>query len=153
MIQQWQQDNYRISTDPKAIDLDVVHGFLTTSYWAHDIPRELVRKSLENSLCFTLYSENGQVGFGRAITDLATIAYVTDIFILPAYRQQGLGEWLVQCILAHPELQGLRLVLLATVDAHGLYAKHGFVPLRATERFMQVDRDLCKSPYPPTELG
>jgi GNAT superfamily N-acetyltransferase len=126
-----------ISTDDQRLDLDLVHGFLTQSYWARGIPREVVARSIKNSLCFGVYGDGQQVGFARVISDYATYAYVADVFVLEGYRGHGLGKWLMECIMRHPGLQGLRRWSLATRDAHGLYAQFGFTPLRAPERYME----------------
>jgi GNAT superfamily N-acetyltransferase len=126
-----------ISTDDQRLDLDLVYGFLTQSYWARGIPREVVARSIENSLCFGVYCDAKQVGFARVISDYATYAYIADVFVLESYRGHGLGKWLMECIMRHPGLQGLRRWSLATRDAHGLYAQFGFTPLRAPERYME----------------
>lgn len=125
----------------------MVHGFLTRSYWAAGIPREVVARSLAGSLCFGLYEEASagapaQVGFARAITDRATYAYLADVFVLESHRGRGLGVWLMECVMAHPDLQGLRRWSLVTRDAHGLYGKFGFVAPPVPERYMEkVDAD------------
>jgi GNAT superfamily N-acetyltransferase len=126
-----------ISTDDQRLDLDLVYGFLTQSYWARGIPREVVARSIENSLCFGVYCDAKQVGFARVISDYATYAYIADVFVLESYRGHGLGKWLMECIMRHPGLQGLRRWSLATRDAHGLYAQFAFTPLRAPERYME----------------
>ena len=128
---------YAISTDPARIDIDVVHGFLANdSYWARGIPRELVARSIANSLCFGLYEGTRQIGFTRVVTDRATFAWLCDVFVLPAFRGRGLSKWLIETIVSHPELQGLRRWMLATRDAHTLYARVGFEPLTAPEAWM-----------------
>ncbi|WP_264875649.1 GNAT family N-acetyltransferase [Vibrio agarivorans] len=130
---------YRISTDNNELNLDVVFDFISDSYWAKGIPRERVEKSVKHSLCFGVYDERGeQVGFARLITDRATFAYLSDVFILSEHRGKGLSKWLVEVIISHPDLQGLRRIVLATHDAHGLYAQYGFEPLSHTENFMQI---------------
>jgi GNAT superfamily N-acetyltransferase len=130
--------NDEISTAPQRLDLDVVHGFLTASYWATGIPRATVERSLAGSLNFGLYRDGAQIGFARFVTDGATFAYLADVFVLPAHRGQGLAKWLVGTALTHPALTGLRRVLLATRDAHALYAQFGFTPLARPERFMEI---------------
>ena len=100
----------------------------------------MVRHSLDHSLCFGLYEKSRQVGFARVVTDRATFAWLCDVFILEEYRGRGLSKWLVECVMAHPALQGLRRFLLATRDAHGLYARHGFTPLEEPTRFLEVFR-------------
>ena len=121
------------------MDIETIHNYLRESYWAKGIPRPIVEKAVSNSLCFGLFHYSKQVGFGRAVTDYATFAYLADVFVLPPYRGRGLGKWLVSCILAHPELQGLRRWMLATLDAHGLYEQNGFVALQKPQRFMEIN--------------
>ena len=133
----WRRGEYEISTDPDRIDLDLVHGWLAGSYWAAGIPRETVARSIAGSLCFGIYRGARQVGFGRVVSDRATFAWLADVFVPEEERGRGLAGWLMECVLAHPDLQGLRRFLLATRDAHALYAKHGFKPLAAPERFME----------------
>ena len=137
MSTEWKRGEYTISSDPKRLDLGVVHGFLTTSYWAQGISEELVRRSIEHSLCFGVYHDETQVGFARVITDRATFAYLADVFIIEQHRGHGLGKWLIETIVSHPELSGLRRWILVTRDAHDLYRKCGFMPLRNPERFME----------------
>jgi GNAT superfamily N-acetyltransferase len=133
--------DYLLTTDPALLDLDVIHGFLTNCYWAKGIPRETVVRSVEHSLCFGIYDgSRAQVGFARVISDFATIAYLGDVFILDSHRGQGLGTWMMECITSHPLLQGLRRWILLTRDAHALYSKFGFTPLKAPERFMELHR-------------
>jgi GNAT superfamily N-acetyltransferase len=120
---------YEISTDRQRIDIAVVHAFLTQSYWSPGIPREVVERAIANSLCFGVYLGAQQVGFARVITDKATFAYLADVFILDSHRGNGLSKWLMEFITGHEELQGLRRFLLATKDAHGLYAQFGFEAL------------------------
>jgi GNAT superfamily N-acetyltransferase len=132
---------FLISTDPARLDLDVIHGFLTNCYWAKGIPRNLVARSIERSLCFGIYDGNGaQVGFARVITDLATIAYLGDVFVLESHRGRGLSKWMMECITQHSGLQGLRRWILLTRDAHQLYVKFGFTPLKSAERYMELHR-------------
>ncbi len=128
-----------ISTDKSLLDADLIYRFLDQdSYWSQGIPREKVLKAMENSLCFGVYQHKQQVGFSRVVTDKATFAYLADVFILPEFRGLGLSKWLMQTIIAHPDLQGLRRWSLATADAHGLYAQFGFTPLSRTERWMEI---------------
>ena len=137
-ISSWSRDGFTISTDRSLLDLDVVHGFLSASYWSPGIPRETVARAISHSLCFGVYDPQGrQIGFARLISDLASFAYLADVFILEPHRGKGLSKWLLECITTHPDLQGLRRWMLATRDAQGLYAKFGFTPLHAPERFMQ----------------
>jgi GNAT superfamily N-acetyltransferase len=135
-----QRDNYRISTDPARLDVDAIHAYLSRSYWAEQIPREIVERSLRGSLCFGLFDEQAQVGFARVITDRATFAYLCDVYVLEQHRQRGLSKWLMEIVSAHPDLQGLRRFTLVTRDAHGLYAQFGFTPIAAPERFMEIVR-------------
>ena len=134
----WSKADFEVSTDPARLQVEMVHEFLTNSYWAKGIPMSTVRRSIENSICFGLYFSSQQIGFARAISDCATFAYLADVFILPAYRGRGLSKWLMECILAHPELQGLRRWILATRDAHGLYAHYGFTPMGNPQRWMEI---------------
>ena len=128
----------RISTDPGDIDFDVVHGFLSTqAYWCPGIPRAVVERAAANSLCFSALLGGRQVGFARVIGDRATFAYLADVFVLPEHRGQGISKALMAAVDAHPELQKLRRFMLATSDAHALYAQHGFVALSRPERFME----------------
>jgi GNAT superfamily N-acetyltransferase len=136
--EEYRRGEFVVSTDRGRLDLDVVHGFLTGCYWAKGIPRQVVARSIENSLCFGVYSEARQVGFARVISDYATYAYIGDVFVLDGYRGHGLGKWLMECIMRHPRLQDLRRWGLATQDAHGLYRQFGFTPLRAPERHMEL---------------
>lgn len=138
MHHSWTKGDFEISTDPARINVSVVYEFLTNSYWAKGIPAETVRRSIENSICFGVYCRKEQVGFARVITDRATFAYLADVFILPSYRGRGLSRWLMECIVGHPNLQGLRRWMLATRDAHGLYARFGFAAVKAPERWMEI---------------
>jgi GNAT superfamily N-acetyltransferase len=134
-------DGYTISTDPYKLDIAVIHQYLSKdSYWAQNIPMEVVKRSIENSFCFGLYYEDVQVGFARMITDKATFGYLADVFILPEHRGKGLSKWLIATIHAHPDLQGLRRWMLGTKDAHGLYEQFGWAPLpeEIVPRFMQL---------------
>jgi GNAT superfamily N-acetyltransferase len=129
---------FLISTDPNRLDLDVIYEFLTNCYWSKGIPREVVARSIEHSLCFGVYDGNGvQVGFARVVSDFATVAYLGDVFILETHRGRGLSKWLMESITQHPALQGLRRWILLTRDAHELYKKFGFTPVKAPERYME----------------
>jgi GNAT superfamily N-acetyltransferase len=131
-------DGIVVDTDPNRLDLSVVHGFLAGSYWARGIPFDAVERSVKNSLCFGLYDGELQIGFARLITDQATFAYLADVFVVESHRGRGLGKLLMSAVVAHPSVQGLRRWLLATRDAHELYARYGFKPLAAPERFMEL---------------
>jgi GNAT superfamily N-acetyltransferase len=133
-----QRRGYRLSTDSASMDVDAVHAYLSRSYWAKEIPRELVAKSVRESLCFGIFQGDAQVGFARVITDRATFAYLCDVYVLEDHRGHDLGKRLMEAIIAHPDLQGLRRIVLATRDAHGLYEKFGFTPLRKPEIFMEI---------------
>ena len=117
--------------------MEAIHRYLTRSYWAEGIPIETVRRSLEHSINFSILHETTLAGFGRVVTDRATFGYVGDVFVLEAHRGKGLSKWLMECMLAHPELQGLRRWVLLTRDAHGLYRRFGFGPLARPERYME----------------
>lgn len=139
---EWRQGGYLVTTDPARVDVDVVHGFLTRSYWAAGIPRELVERSIEHALAFSLWHEPAegpaaQVGFARVVTDRATFAYVGDVFVIETHRGRGLSKWLIRAVVGHPELQGLRRWCLLTRDAHRLYEQVGFTPLAASDRWME----------------
>ena len=137
MFHEWHRDGYTISTDPGRLDLDAIHGFLAASYWATGIPLETVRRSIQHSLNLGIYHAREQVGFGRVITDRATFGYVGDVFVLEPHRGRGLSKWLVECMVAHPELQGFRRWVLLTRDAHRLYEPFGFGPLASPDRYME----------------
>jgi len=129
--------NFTISTDPNRLQMDKVLGFIARSYWASDRPAAVVVRSIENSLCFGLYTGDEQVGFARVVTDFATYAWLCDVFIQEDYRGQGLGKWLISCVMAHPELANLRRWSLATSDAHELYRKFGFHEIKDPNKFME----------------
>ena len=130
---------YKISAQAQDMDLAVIHGYISRSYWAKGIPLELMQKAIDNSLCFGVFSDaQEQVGFARMVTDKATFAYLADVFVLEAHQGKGLSKWLMQEILAHPELSGLRRMALATSDAHGLYQQFGFKALASPESFMEL---------------
>ena len=135
---EYSRGEFTVSTDRSRLDLQLVHDFLGASYWAKDIPRDVFMKSVENSLCFGVYEGPGQIGFARVITDYATFAYLGDVFIIESHRRRGLANFLMECIVQHPQLQGLRRWTLATRDAHQLYAKFGFKPLGRPDRFMEL---------------
>ncbi len=141
MNQEFTKDDYLISTDKAKLDLAVIHGFLSReSYWALNIPEEVVRRSIEGSLCFGVYHQGKQVGFARLITDFATVAYLGDVFIVPEYRGRGLSKWLIECITTLPELTGLRRWILVTRDAHNLYEGVGFKSLDQPNNYMERRR-------------
>lgn len=131
---------YQISSDPVRFDLKVIHSFLSRSYWSPNIPLALVERAVRNSLGFGAFGDGQQVGFARVITDRATFAYLADVFVLEEHRGRGVSRLLMQAVMAHPDLQGLRRWSLATRDAHGLYEKFGFLPLAQPERHMEILR-------------
>jgi GNAT superfamily N-acetyltransferase len=142
-----EKEDFSISTDNKKLDIFFIHQYLSKeAYWCKNIPLEIVKRSIENSLCFGIYHHEKQIGFARVVTDKATFAYLADVFIITDYRGRGLSKWLMQTIMDTPDLQGLRRWLLATLDAHGLYTQFDFKPLPNPERFMS-----CSSftEYPP----
>jgi GNAT superfamily N-acetyltransferase len=127
---EWRRDGYLISTDPGLLDREAIWRFLRTAYWSPNVPRAVVERSIEHSLVFGLYAPDGdQAGFARAVTDHATFAWLGDVFVLEPHRGKGLGVWLVETILSYLDLQGVRKVVLATADAHGLYERFGFGPI------------------------
>jgi len=136
----WERDGYEVDTDRERLDREGIHAFLAESYWARGVERDSVERAIEHSLCFGLHREGRQVGFGRVVSDRARFAYLADVYVLDAHRGRGLGKWLVSCALEHPELAGVWRWLLATADAHGLYAQLGFAPLASPTRFMVLQR-------------
>jgi N-acetylglutamate synthase-like GNAT family acetyltransferase len=139
---------YEISTDTHRLNVEVIHNFLAEeSYWSPGIPRAIVERAMQNSLCFGVYHCAAQVGFARVVTDKSTFALLADLFILSAHRGKGLSKWLMRCVVGHEDLQGLRRLLLLTSDAHGLYRQFGFKELGNPSRFMEVLRqDIYRSP-------
>jgi GNAT superfamily N-acetyltransferase len=134
------REGFTVSTDPARLDVQAIHAFLSTSYWAEGIPRETVERSLRNSLCFGLYGGERQIGLARMITDKATYAYLCDVYVLPEWRGRGLGAWMMECVMAHPDLQGLRRFSLVTRDAHELYRPFGFTEIANPGRYMEIAR-------------
>ena len=132
------EDEIEISTDQARLDIDVIHGFLRTSYWAEGRRRSVVDRAIRNSLCFGVYAGGRQVAFARVVSDRAVFAYMMDVFVIPEYRGRGISKVLMRAVLDHPDLQNLRTFLLATHDAHGLYEQFGFRPLAQPERWMSI---------------
>ena len=131
--------NYQVSCQKSRLNIELIHEFISGTYWAKEIPIEIMRRAIQNSLCFGVYNEQGeQVGFARVISDFATFGYLADVFILQAHRGQGLSKLLLTEIMSHPRLQNLRRFCLATADAHTLYQQFGFTPLTAPETMMEV---------------
>jgi GNAT superfamily N-acetyltransferase len=145
---EWQRGEYTISTDNKRLDIRRIHDFVSNqSYWAKGRAIETVQRALDNSLNFGLYKNNQLIGFARVVTDYATFAWIADVFVLSEHRGQGLSKWMMEVILSHPELQGFRRWVLATRDAHDLYARFGFIPLHRPERWMErPDLNMQESP-------
>lgn len=146
---EWTKEDFLITTDKNKIDVNYVHWFLKHSYWAEGIPIETVQRSIDGSICFSVVYLNHQVGFARVITDKSTFAYLADVFIDENFRGRGLSKWLMEIIINHEDLQGLRRFMLATRDAHGLYSQFGFTTLNNPERWMQIHKPNVYSPCPP----
>jgi len=134
---EWKRGEFTVSTEKERLDRETIHAFLTESYWARGVPREIVDRSIENSLCFGLYDSEGLVGFARVITDRATFGYLADVFVVGSHRGRGLATWFMETLMSHPDLRGIRRWMLVTRDAHGLYRKVGFTGLSAPERIME----------------
>jgi GNAT superfamily N-acetyltransferase len=134
------QDGFTVTTDPDRLDLDAIHAALSQAYWSEGIPKDIVERGLRGSLCFGLYSEEGQIGLARVITDRASFAYLCDVYVLPEFRGRGLGKFLIVCVMEHPDLQGLRRFHLVTRDAHELYRPFGFTEVKSPERHMEIVR-------------
>lgn len=148
MSSEWRKDEHTISTERSRLDIELIHRYLSTeSYWASGRSLEVVKRSIENSLPFGIYKDGRQVGFARVVTDYATFAWLADVFVLEEERGRGLGKWLVEVIISHPDLQGFRRWVLATKDAHELYRRFGFDALKRPERFMErPDPKMAESP-------
>jgi len=147
MIQEYRNNNFLVSTDIAKLDLEAIHDYLSSSYWAQDIPKEVFARSIKNSLCFGVYDGEQQIGLARVISDYATYAYLGDVYILESHRGQGLSKWLMECIMAHPDLQGLRRFSLVTKDAHGLYRMYGFTALKNPDSYMEiVNQEVYRKP-------
>ena len=146
----WRRGGDEVSDDNSRLDRDAVHRFLATqAYWSEGIPRGTLDRAIDHSLCFGLYRQARQAGFARVVTDRATFAYLCDVFVDPGVRGEGLGTWLVECVVAHPDLRGLRRFCLMTRDAHPLYARFGFKAMPAPERYMEVhDPDVYRRKEP-----
>lgn len=145
----WKRDSFVISTDKSMLQIDEIHKFLSQeAYWCLGVPRSVVEKAIEGSLCFGVYDESkntAQIGYARLVTDKATFAWLCDVYIENEYRGEGLSKWLMECILAHPDLQGLRRICLATKDAHSLYEKYGFEVTKTPGNWLEIkDNDIYK---------
>jgi ribosomal protein S18 acetylase RimI-like enzyme len=134
---QWNKEGFVISDDPARLDLDAICDFLSRSYWADKRPRDIIERSIRHSLNFGMYDGDKQIGFTRVVTDHAVFAYICDVFVHEEYRGQALGKWMMEIVMAHPELQGLRRWCLVTRDAHGLYSQFGFAELYDPSRWME----------------
>jgi N-acetylglutamate synthase-like GNAT family acetyltransferase len=132
-----QRGEFTVSTDLARMDIDVIHGYLARAYWSSGIPREIVERAVQHSLCFGLFEGETQIGFARAVTDSTTFAYICDVFVLESHQGKGLGTWLMECVMQHPDMQGLRRCHLVTRDAHTLYEKVGFRSISKPERHME----------------
>jgi GNAT superfamily N-acetyltransferase len=148
MSESWERGEYLITTDRSRLDIALIHDFLANeSYWAVGRSVEVVKRSIDNSLCFGIYRNTQQVGFARVVTDFATFAWLADVFIVSEHRGRGLAKWLMEVILVHPELQGFRRWVLATKDAHSLYTQFGFIPLHRPQRWLErPDPNMQESP-------
>jgi GNAT superfamily N-acetyltransferase len=129
---------YEVTSDVARLDVRAIHAFLATSYWSPGVPLSVVQRAVDNSVCFGVLCDGEQVAFARVVTDKATFGYLADVYVLEAHRGRGLSHKMLEAIKAHPDLQGLRRMLLATRDAHGLYRQYGFRPLAAPDRLMEI---------------
>ena len=149
-VRESRRNGFVISTDPSRLDPDAIHAYLTRSYWSPGIPPGIVARALAHSLCFGLYDGAAQVGLARVVTDRATYAYVCDVYVLETHRGQGLGKWLMEEVMAHPDLQGLRRFALATRDAHTLYERYGFRTLANPDNHLEIRvPDIYRRGSPP----
>ena len=135
-IQEYQKDNFLVSTDPARLDIDAIHAYLTRAYWATGRTREVVEESVKNSLNFGLYDGDKQIGLARVVTDYVLYAYLCDVYVLEEYRGRELAKWMLGCMMSYPGMSELRLFTLRTRDAHGLYRQFGFTEVAAPERYM-----------------
>lgn len=129
-----------LTFDRDRFDVEAIHAFLSGAYWSAGIPRDVVERAIAGSLCIGAFLDGAQVGFARLVTDRATFAYLADVYVLPAHRGTGISRRMLEALFAHPDVQGLRRMLLVTRDAHGLYARFGFAPLAAPDRYMEAHR-------------
>lgn len=142
------KNQFTISTDKAKLDINAIHEFLSTkAYWCLNIPKATVEKAIANSLCFGVYEGDKQIGFARVISDLSTIAYLGDVYVLEEYRGHGLSKWLMETIMTHPELQGLRRWILLTGDAHGLYRQFGWTDLADSSKWMELHNKTVYKPH------
>jgi GNAT superfamily N-acetyltransferase len=149
-VYELRRDQFAISTEKARLCLDTVAEFLSRAYWAQGRTRDVIERSIANSLCFGLYAQDEQIGFARVVTDYATFAYLCDVFIDEHHRGRDLGKWLMGAVMAHPDLQGLRRWILATRDAHGLYRQFGWADLRDPGKWMEIyNPPIVSLPSPP----
>jgi len=136
----WEQDDYWVTTDSHRLNLELIHSELTRSYWAEGIPFHIVQKSIQHSLCFGVYHRGTgeQADFARVVSDFTTFAFLCDVFVISKFKGKGLSKFLIGCIMAHPELKGLRRFCLGTKDAHGLYEKYGFKAIKEPKNWMEI---------------
>lgn len=152
-VQEWARLGFTVCCDPSKFDFEVIHGFLSSSYWSPGVPRAVVEKAIANSLAFGLFAGEQQIGLARVVTDYATYGYLADVFVVEGYRGHGLGKWLMECVMAHPALQGLRRFGLVTRDAQGLYQQFGFRELENPGRHMEIVRqDVYLATRPPSTI-
>lgn len=137
-----------LTFDPSRFDVKAIHAFLSETYWSPGVPMSVVEKAISGSLCIGALSEGAQIGFARLVTDRATFAYLADVFVLPEHRGKGVSRQMLEHLFAHPDVQGLRRMMLATRDAHDLYKKFGFAPLAAPARFMELHNPNAYAPIP-----
>ncbi|QJR09648.1 hypothetical protein DSM104443_00697 [Usitatibacter rugosus] len=147
-VREWRRGDCVVSDDPARLQSETVVRFITGSYWASGIPGDTMRRAIANSLCFGLYRGDAQIGFARVVTDRATFGYLCDVYVDEAHRGDGLGKWLVACVLEHPDLQGLRRLSLMTRDAQGLYEGLGFKPMGDPARYLEIHRPDVYKPAP-----
>jgi len=144
-VREWRRDGLVVSTDPGRLDLDAIHAFLARrSYWAEGIPVDTMRRSIAHSLPFGVYDGARMIAFARVVTDYAVVAYIADVFVLEEHRGRGIGRWLVEVVMQHPDLQGLRRWTLATKDAHELYRRFGFTEADSTRLMDKLDPDVYR---------
>lgn len=145
-------ENYCLSTDPERLDVDAIHHFLSTQAgWSLHIPRARVARAIQHSLCFGLYHAEEQVGFARVISDFSTIAYLGDVYITEAHQGKGLSKWMMENVMGHPDLQGLRRWILLTGDAHGLYRQYGWTELADPGKWMELHNKDVYAEHPLTD--
>jgi len=143
----WQKGQFTISTERIKLQLDEIYAYLSRSYWAAERSKEVVQRSIENSLCFGLFDDGRQIGFARVITDYAVLAHICDVYVLEAYQHKGLGKWLLSIVISHPDLQAIDKWSLATRDAHGFYRQFGFRELKRPDMQMEYIRPTMQADW------